>query len=130
MSLLYLSQIDALQREALVQDSLDRGRAFEEIGVNSSNALQAVTLLAATPELKLDAVIGGGRQDEEMARAQERICSHRDSAGWWSPQDQRPEHTHEPPFFDSHRKNRQTCSVILMDEAADTTVAPGMILCP
>ncbi len=37
-------------------------------------------------------------------------------------------HTAAPLFFDSYRKNRQTGSVILVDEAANTTVAAGMII--
>ncbi|WP_438479467.1 sulfate adenylyltransferase subunit 1 [Oleiharenicola lentus] len=36
--------------------------------------------------------------------------------------------TATPIFFDSYRKNRQTGSLILIDEAANTTVAAGMIL--
>jgi len=36
--------------------------------------------------------------------------------------------TTTPLFFDSYRKNRQTGSFILVDEAANTTVAAGMIL--
>lgn len=37
-------------------------------------------------------------------------------------------HTSAPLFFDSYKKNRQTGSVILVDEAANTTVAAGMII--
>jgi len=78
-----------------VQDSLDRGRVVEETGANASrNALQTVTLLDAVAELKLDAAIGGGRRDEEKARAKERIFSHRDATGRWNPQHQRPELWH------------------------------------
>ena len=36
--------------------------------------------------------------------------------------------TTTPLFFDSYRKNRQTGSIILIDEAANTTIAAGMIL--
>lgn len=36
--------------------------------------------------------------------------------------------TANPLFFDSYRKNRQTGSLILIDESANTTVAAGMIL--
>lgn len=78
-----------------VQDTLDCGRVVEETGANASrNALQTVTLLDAIAELKLDAAIGGGRRDEEKARAKERIFSHRDTAGQWNPQHQRPELWH------------------------------------
>ncbi len=75
-----------------VQDTLDRGRAVEETGANASrNALQSVTLLDAIAELNFDAAIGGGRRDEEKARAKERIFSHRDASGHWHPHHQRPE---------------------------------------
>jgi sulfate adenylyltransferase subunit 2 len=75
-----------------VQDSIDSGRAVEEHGVNASrNVLQTVTLLDAIEELKLDAALGGGRRDEEKARAKERFFSHRDEFGQWDPKNQRPE---------------------------------------
>lgn len=75
-----------------VQDSIDRGRVVEEKGFNASrNVLQTVTLLDAIEELKLDAAIGGGRRDEEKARAKERFFSHRDDFGQWDPKNQRPE---------------------------------------
>lgn len=75
-----------------VQASIDAGRAVEETGLNASrNALQTVTLIEAIAELKLDAAIGGGRRDEEKARAKERIFSHRDEFGQWDPRHQRPE---------------------------------------
>jgi sulfate adenylyltransferase subunit 2 len=75
-----------------VQDSIDRGRAQEEPGPNPSrNSLQTVTLLDALKELKVDAAFGGGRRDEEKARAKERFFSHRDAFGQWDPKNQRPE---------------------------------------
>jgi len=75
-----------------VQDSIDNGRAVEEKGINASrNVLQTVTLLDAIEELKLDAALGGGRRDEEKARAKERFFSHRDEFGQWDPKNQRPE---------------------------------------
>lgn len=75
-----------------VQDSINQGRAVEEKGINASrNKLQTVTLLDAIEELKFDAAIGGGRRDEEKARAKERFFSHRDEFGQWDPKNQRPE---------------------------------------
>jgi len=75
-----------------VQTSIDAGRAVEESGPNASrNALQIVTLLDAIAELKVDAALGGGRRDEEKARAKERFFSHRDRFGQWDPRNQRPE---------------------------------------
>lgn len=38
--------------------------------------------------------------------------------------------TTAPLFFDEYRRNRDTGSFILIDEAANTTVAAGMILGP
>ncbi len=75
-----------------VQDSIDKGRVTEEKGVNASrNKLQTVTLLDALEALKCDAAMGGGRRDEEKARAKERFFSHRDEFGQWDPKNQRPE---------------------------------------
>jgi sulfate adenylyltransferase subunit 2 len=75
-----------------VQDSIDAGKAVEETGITASrNVLQTVTLLDAIEELKLDAALGGGRRDEEKARAKERFFSHRDEFGQWDPKNQRPE---------------------------------------
>lgn len=76
----------------LVQDSIDRGAAREETGPNASrNALQSVTLLETIEKGRYDACLGGGRRDEEKARAKERFFSHRDAFGQWDPKNQRPE---------------------------------------
>lgn len=75
-----------------VQDSIDQGRAVEEKGPNASrNKLQIITLLDAIEEFQFDAAFGGGRRDEEKARAKERFFSHRDEFGQWDPKNQRPE---------------------------------------
>lgn len=75
-----------------VQDSIDRGRVAEERGKNATrNALQITTLLDAIETNKVDCAIGGGRRDEEKARAKERFFSHRDDFGQWDPKNQRPE---------------------------------------
>ncbi len=75
-----------------VQDSINQGKAVEETGYYASrNVLQTVTLLDAISELKIDAAMGGGRRDEEKARAKERFFSHRDEFGQWEPKNQRPE---------------------------------------
>jgi len=42
-------------------------------------------------ENRYDAVFGGGRRDEEKARAKERVFSLRDEFGQWDPRAQRPE---------------------------------------
>ncbi len=75
-----------------VQDSINSGRAVEETGFTASrNKLQTVTLLDAIEEMKYDCAMGGGRRDEEKARAKERFFSHRDEFGQWDPKNQRPE---------------------------------------
>jgi sulfate adenylyltransferase subunit 2 len=77
---------------AYVQDSIDKGRATDETGINASrNKLQSITLLDAIEDLKIDVALGGGRRDEEKARAKERFFSHRDVFGQWDPKNQRPE---------------------------------------
>ncbi|MBO6523619.1 MAG: sulfate adenylyltransferase subunit CysD [Balneolaceae bacterium] len=75
-----------------VQDSIDEGRVEEETGPDASrNALQTVTLLDTLERHQVDAALGGGRRDEEKARAKERFFSHRDVFGQWDPKNQRPE---------------------------------------
>ncbi len=75
-----------------VQDSIDKGKVVEETGYNASrNLLQTSTLLDTIEKNKFDAAIGGGRRDEEKARAKERFFSHRDEFGQWDPKNQRPE---------------------------------------
>jgi sulfate adenylyltransferase subunit 2 len=75
-----------------VQESIDQGRVAEERGKSATrNALQTTTLLDAIETHKVDCAIGGGRRDEEKARAKERFFSHRDDFGQWDPKNQRPE---------------------------------------
>ena len=77
---------------ASVQDSIDQGRVVEETGPRASrNRLQTTTLLDAIQANGFDAVFGGGRRDEEKARAKERVYSFRDDFGQWDPKNQRPE---------------------------------------
>lgn len=75
-----------------VQESINKGKVKEETGPDASrNALQTVTLLDTLKEYQVDAALGGGRRDEEKARAKERFFSHRDVFGQWDPKNQRPE---------------------------------------
>ena len=77
---------------ASVQESIDMGRVVEDTGPRASrNRLQSVTLLDAMIEHGFDAAFGGGRRDEDKARAKERILSFRDHQGRWDPRQQRPE---------------------------------------
>ncbi len=77
---------------ASVQQSIDEGRVREETGPKATrNRLQSVTLLDAIEGSEFDAVFGGGRRDEDKARAKERVYSFRDEFGQWDPKNQRPE---------------------------------------
>jgi sulfate adenylyltransferase subunit 2 len=75
---------------ATVQDYIDDGRLAERTD-GTRNPLQTQPLLDAIADHKFDAVFGGGRRDEEKARAKERIFSLRDEFGAWDPRNQRPE---------------------------------------
>lgn len=75
---------------ASVQASIDSGRVRERTD-GQRNPLQTVTLLDGITEHRFDAVFGGGRRDEEKARAKERVFSLRDEFGAWDPRRQRPE---------------------------------------
>jgi sulfate adenylyltransferase subunit 2 len=88
----FVKEIRANLVVGLVQKSIDEGRVVEEKGPNASrNKLQTVTLLDTIEEHQFDACLGGGRRDEEKARAKERFFSHRDEFGQWDPKNQRPE---------------------------------------
>ncbi len=75
---------------ARVQDYIDDGRLLERPD-GTRNPLQTQPLLDAIAEHRFDAVFGGGRRDEEKARAKERVVSLRDEFGQWDPRNQRPE---------------------------------------
>lgn len=87
-----VERINAKLHVGSVQASIDSERQKEEEDPDPSrNRLQIVTLLDTLAELKTDAALGGGRRDEEKARAKERFFSHRDRFGQWDPKNQRPE---------------------------------------
>ncbi|MBI9114135.1 sulfate adenylyltransferase subunit CysD [Sanguibacter suaedae] len=73
-----------------VQDYLDDGRLSERPD-GTRNPLQTQPLLDGIVQNRFDAVFGGGRRDEEKARAKERVLSLRDEFGQWDPRNQRPE---------------------------------------
>ena len=75
---------------ARVQDYIDDGRLSERTD-GTRNPLQTQPLLDGIADHRFDAVFGGGRRDEEKARAKERIYSLRDEFGAWDPRNQRPE---------------------------------------
>ena len=79
---------------ASVQDWIDSGRIKVGHELESRNRHQTVALLEAIQKGGYDAVFGGGRRDEDKARAKERVLSFRDKFGQWDPKNQRPELWH------------------------------------
>jgi sulfate adenylyltransferase subunit 2 len=75
---------------ASVQEYIDSGRLRERPD-GTRNPLQTLPLTEAIREHRFDAVFGGGRRDEEKARAKERVFSLRDEFSQWDPRRQRPE---------------------------------------
>jgi sulfate adenylyltransferase subunit 2 len=75
---------------ASIDDAIANGIVVDD-GKTSRNRLQIGTLLNAIEENGFTAAFGGGRRDEEKARAKERVYSHRDDFGQWDPKMQRPE---------------------------------------
>jgi sulfate adenylyltransferase subunit 2 len=75
---------------ASVQDYIEDGRLRERPD-GTRNPLQTLPLLDAITKGGHDAVFGGGRRDEDRARAKERVFSMRDEFGQWDPRNQRPE---------------------------------------
>jgi sulfate adenylyltransferase subunit 2 len=75
---------------ASVEEAIANGVVVDD-GKTSRNRLQIGTLLNVIEEEGFTAAFGGGRRDEEKARAKERVYSHRDDFGQWDPKNQRPE---------------------------------------
>ncbi len=75
---------------ASVEQAIADGVVVDD-GKTSRNRLQIGTLLQALETGGFTAAFGGGRRDEEKARAKERVYSHRDEFGQWDPKRQRPE---------------------------------------
>jgi sulfate adenylyltransferase subunit 2 len=75
---------------ASVPEALDAGLVTEPPD-GTRNRIQTPVLLAALEKHGFTAVFGGGRRDEEKARAKERVFSFRDEFGQWDPKNQRPE---------------------------------------
>ena len=75
---------------ASVEQAIADGIVIDD-GRTSRNRLQIGTLLNAIETEGFTAAFGGGRRDEEKARAKERVFSHRDEFGQWDPKNQRPE---------------------------------------
>ena len=109
-----------------VQESINKGRAVEETGPQASrNILQTVTLLDTIEEHGFDALMGGGRRDEEKARAKERFFSHRDDFGQWDPKNQRPELWN---IFNSRKKMGEHFRVFPLSNWTDMDVWQYVLL--
>jgi len=88
----FIEDMEARLVVGSVQRTINEGKVREENGrFASRNYLQTKTLLDTIEENKFDCAIGGGRRDEEKARAKERFFSHRNEFGQWDPKNQRPE---------------------------------------
>ena len=87
---------------ASVQDLIDEGIIKVGHELESRNRHQTRALLDAIKGGGFDAVFGGGRRDEDKARAKERVLSFRDKFGQWDPKNQRPELWHL--YNGRHRK--------------------------
>lgn len=75
-----------------VPEAIQQGVVTDVNGLlRSRNKLQSVVLNNEINKNKFQAVFGGGRRDEEKARAKEKIFSVRDGFGAWKPEYQRAE---------------------------------------
>ncbi|MBA2550025.1 MAG: sulfate adenylyltransferase subunit CysD [Nocardioidaceae bacterium] len=86
----WVSRLGVRMIIASVDEALENGVIVDD-GKMSRNRMQIGTLLHALEEGAFTAAFGGGRRDEEKARAKERVYSHRDEFGQWDPKMQRPE---------------------------------------
>jgi sulfate adenylyltransferase subunit 2 len=77
--------------ELIVRGAAERLDPFTTPIGTYSRTMLTEPLRKALEEGGHDAAIGGGRRDEEKARAKERIFSFRGRGGGWDPRHQRPE---------------------------------------
>ena len=86
----WVERLGARMIVATIDEAIAAGHVVDD-GKTSRNRMQTATLLNAIEENGFTALFGGGRRDEEKARAKERVYSHRDEFGQWDPKNQRPE---------------------------------------
>lgn len=86
----WVERLGARMVIATIDEAIKAGHVVDD-GKTSRNRMQIGTLLGAIEENGFTAAFGGGRRDEEKARAKERVYSHRDDFGQWDPKNQRPE---------------------------------------
>ncbi len=86
----WVERLGARMIVATIDEAIAAGHVVDD-GKTSRNRMQIGTLLGSIEENGFTAAFGGGRRDEEKARAKERVYSHRDDFGQWDPKMQRPE---------------------------------------
>ena len=86
----WVERLGARMIIATIDEAIAAGHVVDD-GKTSRNRMQIGTLLGSIEENGFTAAFGGGRRDEEKARAKERVYSHRDEFGQWDPKMQRPE---------------------------------------
>src|SRR5215213_5398845 len=86
----WVERLGARMIVATIDEAIAAGHVVDD-GKTSRNRMQIGTLLGAIEANGFTAAFGGGRRDEEKARAKERVYSHRDEFGQWDPKMQRPE---------------------------------------
>ena len=86
----WVERLGARMIIATIDEAIAAGHVVDD-GKTSRNRMQIGTLLGSIEENGFTAAFGGGRRDEEKARAKERVYSHRDDFGQWDPKMQRPE---------------------------------------
>lgn len=87
----WVKRLDAQIVVASVEEAIRGGIVIDDDGKTPRNRLQSGTLLHAMETHGFTAAFGGGRREEDKARAKERVYSHRDEFGQWDPKNQRPE---------------------------------------
>ena len=86
----WVERLGARMIVATIDEAIAAGHVVDD-GKTSRNRMQIGTRLGSIEENGFTAAFGGGRRDEEKARAKERVYSHRDDFGQWDPKNQRPE---------------------------------------
>jgi len=88
----WVKQIDAELRVYTNREAVQNNANPIALGTSKCcSLLRTRALVDALAQGGYDAAMGGGRRDEERARAKERIFSFRDGKGQWDPKNQRPE---------------------------------------
>ncbi len=92
----FISKTVELNRLRLNSDTVEdfarrEGKELSPRRLDDRFRMQGQVLDQLVREKGFGGVLGGGRRDEDRARAKERMFSFRDSFGQWDPKNQRPE---------------------------------------